>query len=181
MLPFNLPFGEKDRVVELGGGDVPVYHPNVDIRPGPKVDIVADLNERLPFKDGEWDGVFSQFLMEHLKLSRVRPFLGEVHRILRPGGMAIIITANLLEQAHIIIERETTDELINMIFGGNPDYEENYHHSSLTPSYAVRMLREAGFYQVQVFEHPVAKQIMGRSTDMILVARKSGAIVRGVL
>lgn len=176
MQGYLLPFKRGDKVIELGGGDNPVFRPNVDIRAGSTVDIVGDLNEPLPIESESYDGVFSQFLMEHLRLSKVRGFISEVYRILKPGGIAVIITANLLEQAKALIEREEwDDDLIRMVFGGNPDYEENYHHSSMSPRYAIRLFREAGFNTVTIYEHPVAKAIMGRSTDMIIEARKSGA------
>jgi len=163
--------------MELGGGpDHPVFRPNLDVRPGPCVDIVANLNEPLPIESESYDGVFSQFLLEHLRLTKLRGFLSEVHRILKPGGMAVIITANLLEQAKVLVEREEwNDDLIYMVFGGNPDYPENYHHCSLSPQYALKLFRGAGFHRITIFEHPVAKQIWGKSTDMIIQAEKSGA------
>ena len=175
-MTYTLPFAQSDQVIELGGGDTPVFPTNVDSRPGPHTTLVADLNEPLPLENDSYDGVFSQFLLEHLRLPKLRGFLMEVHRILKPGGIAVIITANLLEQARVLIEREEwEDDLIYMIFGGKPDYPENYHHSSLSPQYAFRLFKEAGFVEVTFYEHPVAKQIMGRSTDMIIEARKSGA------
>lgn len=176
MPSYSLPFKPTDKVIELGGGDNPVFPENVDIRPGPKTSIVADLNEPLPIESESYDGVFSQFLMEHLHLSKVRGFISEVHRILKPSGIAVVITANLLEQAKILIEREEwTDDLIYMIFGGTPDYLENYHKSSMNPNYAIKLFRGAGFHSVTVYEHPVAKAIWGKSTDMIIQAKKSGA------
>lgn len=176
---YLLPFKPGDKVLELGGGDNALFPENVDIRPGPKTTIVADLNEPLPIETESYDGVFSQFLMEHLYLSKVRGFISEVHRILKPGGVAVVITANLLEQAKALIEREEwNDDLLIMVFGGNPDYPENYHHSSMSPQYAIKLFKEAGFHSVTIYEHPVAIAIMGRSTDMIIQAKKSGARIR---
>lgn len=175
---YLLPFKPGDKVLELGGGDRAQFHPNLDVREGPGVDIVADLNEPLPIDSESYDGVFSQFLMEHLRLSKVRGFISEIHRILKPGGTAVIITANLLEQAKALIEREEwNDDLITMVFGGNPDYPENYHHSSMSPQYAIKLFKEAGFNSITIYEHPVAIAIMGRSTDMIIQAQKSGAVI----
>ena len=173
MQGYSLPFKPTDKVIELGGGDNPVFRPNVDVRPGPKVDITADLNERLPFDSDQFDGIFSQFLLEHLRLPKLRGFLSEVYRILKPNGLAVIICANLLEQARVLIEREEwNDDVIYMVFGGNPDYLENYHHLGLSPAYAVKLLAEAGFGEVAIYEHPLAKQIWGHSTDMIIHAKK---------
>lgn len=175
MAEYFLPFKAEDRLIELGGGENPVIHPNVDLRPGPMVDTVADLNEPLPLDSDSYDGVFSQFLLEHLRLSKLRGFLVEMHRILKPGGVAVVITANLLEQANILIEREEwNDDLIYMVYGGNPDYPENYHRLGLSPQYAIKLFKEAGFHSITLYEHPVAKAIWGKSTDIIIEARKSG-------
>ena len=137
---YLLPFKQEAKVLEIGGGPNPIFRPNLDIRAGPAVDIVHDANEPLPIESESYEGCFSQFLMEHLHLSKVRGFLSEIHRILKPGGIACIITANLLEQAKLLIEKENewTDDLIIMVFGGNPDYPENYHKSSMSPAYAIK-------------------------------------------
>jgi len=164
---YKLPFKPGDKIIELGGGNNPFSHPNVDFRQLPTVDIVADLEEPLPLENDSYDGIFSHFLMEHLRLTKVRGFISEVYRILKPGGIAIIITANLLEQAKWLIEKEEWDDvIIQMIFGGNPDYPENYHRSSLSPQYALKLFKEARFQSVDIFEHPETK------TDMIIEAKK---------
>jgi predicted SAM-dependent methyltransferase len=169
-----LPFKPIDKVCELGGGETPVFHPNLDVRPLPTVDIVADLTGPLPLESNSYDGVYSSFLMEHLPLQKVRGFIGEIHRILKPDGIAVIITANLLEQARVLIETNEWDNRhIHLVFGGDPPYEENYHKSSMSPQFAIQLFKEAGFHEVTIYEHPVAKQIWGRSTDMIVVAKKS--------
>jgi len=182
MTGYSLPFKRSDKVVELGGDlERPLFRPNVNIIHGPAVDIVADLNDPFPLESGSFDGVFGNFIMEHIRLTRLRQFISEGHRILRPSGTMVMVTSNLLEQSKVIVEKEEqnqmSDDLIRMIFGGNPDYPENYHHSSLSPQYAIKLFREAGFNSVTIYEHPVAIQIMGRSTDMILEARKGGAII----
>lgn len=175
MQGYSLPFKPTDRVLELGGGDNPVFPENLDVRPGPKVSLIADLNEPLPIESDTYDGVFSQFLLEHLRLPKLRGFLDEVHRVLRPGGIAVVVTSNLYEQAKVIIEREGNwnDDIIYMVFGGNPDYPENYHHCSLSPQYAIRLFREAGFGDITIYEHSTAVAIWGKSTDMIIHAMKS--------
>ena len=178
-MSYPLPFKFSDRVLELGGGNNAIFPENIDIRPGAKTTIVADLNEPFPIENETYDGVFGNFIMEHIYLSRLRQFLSELHRILKPGGVACIITSNLLQQCQVLLEKEQSgeinDDVIHMLFGGNPDETWNYHHSSLTPQYAIKLFREAGFHGVAIYEHPVARQIWGRSTDMILEARKSRA------
>src|SRR5437660_1770221 len=54
--------------------------------------VVADLNRTLPYADGSFDLVHSNQVIEHI--SDLDTFLGEIHRILRPGGMSLISTEN---------------------------------------------------------------------------------------
>ena len=49
-MSFTLPFTKEMKVIELGGGTVPVFRPNLDVRAAPNVDIVADFDEPLPIK-----------------------------------------------------------------------------------------------------------------------------------
>ncbi|GAJ19876.1 unnamed protein product [marine sediment metagenome] len=92
--------------------------------------------------------------------------------------MAVIITANLLEQARVLIEREEwDDDLIYMVFAGNPDYPSNYHRSSPSPEYAIKLFREAGFHSITIYEWPPSKEIWGRATEMVIEAKKSGAVI----
>lgn len=97
----------NDKVLELGGGSKPVCPgrwTNIDYRKLPGVDIVADLNEPLPVEDGIYDGVFSSYLIEHLSWRKVRGLIKETYRVLKTGGKAVFITANLLEQAKKLVE-----------------------------------------------------------------------------
>lgn len=173
---YSLPFKPGDKVLELGGGDRPQFHPNLDIREGPGVDIVADLNEPLPIKNESYEGTFSMYLIEHLSWRRVKGFIDEVHRILKPNGISVFVTANLLEQCKLAIkwfEEGKGWEVSQMMFG-NQNYEggdwiSNAHHVGFSPNYAINLFREASFHEVTIFEHPAAK------TDMIIQARKSGA------
>ena len=47
------------------------------------------VGEALPFEDGSFDAVFSAYVFRNL--DSVDETLGEIHRVLRPGGMAGII------------------------------------------------------------------------------------------
>jgi len=53
----------------------------------------ADLNERLPFDNESFDVVHANQVLEHLP--GTDRFVKEVHRILKPGGYAVISTPNL--------------------------------------------------------------------------------------
>ena len=53
----------------------------------------ADLDDGLPFADGEFDVVHANQVVEHVH--RTDRFLSEIRRVLAPGGMVCISTNNL--------------------------------------------------------------------------------------
>jgi SAM-dependent methyltransferase len=55
--------------------------------------VAADLHARLPFSDGSFDLVYSNFVVEHLT-DPPRVF-AEWRRVLRPGGHAVLLTSNV--------------------------------------------------------------------------------------
>ncbi len=50
--------------------------------------LVHDLHERLPFADGSFDRVVSGLVLEHLH--DMASFFSEAHRVLKPGGRAVV-------------------------------------------------------------------------------------------
>lgn len=54
--------------------------------------VAHDLHEPLPFAVGEFDVVFSGLVLEHLR--DLDGFFGEAHRVLRPGGRAVVSAAH---------------------------------------------------------------------------------------
>ena len=46
-MTYTLPFTPQQKVIELGGGNRPYFRPNLDVRSGENIDIVADFNEVL--------------------------------------------------------------------------------------------------------------------------------------
>lgn len=168
-------FNPGDKVLEIGGGDRPQFRPNLDIRKLPTVDIVCDLNDKFPIEDGTYDGVFSSYVIEHISWRKVRDFIKEIHRVLKPGGKTFIITANLLEQCRLLVNTPVwSDNEVCCIFGdqnySGSDWRANSHTCGFSPEFAVRMFKEAGFADVQVAAHPNCK------TDMLIMATKSADI-----
>jgi SAM-dependent methyltransferase len=53
----------------------------------PGVDVVADLNERLPFPDESFDAVSANQVLEHVP--DLVGLVHEIHRVLRPGGILV--------------------------------------------------------------------------------------------
>lgn len=163
-------------LIELGGGEQPAIRPNADIRWGPNIDLVVDFNWPLPLNNESFDGVYSRYCIEHLSWRKSRLFISEVYRILKPGGIAVVITANLLEQCRKLVEnKEWNDDLICMLFGDQnyqgAQWDSNAHHAGFSPDYAIKLFKEAGFYEVKVMPLPQCE------TDMIIEAHKSKAVL----
>lgn len=62
----------------------------LDIAAGPNVDIVTADPYRFPLYDASFDVVISGYCMEHVK--SVWRWVPELARMLRPGGLLVIIT-----------------------------------------------------------------------------------------
>lgn len=160
------------KVCELGGGQCPQFSKklgngiNLDVRAGENVDVIANFEEPLPLPSNEFDMVFSRFVLEHVSWRKLPQFISEIHRILKVGGKATIVTANLLEQARVLVNKSIwgLNDLC-MIFG-DLDYPENSHKSSMSPEFAIRLFKEAGFGKVEVESLPNC------ATDMTIQATK---------
>lgn len=62
--------------------------------PGQKVDIANLNSEKLPYPDAVFDVVTATEVVEHLENHRAA--LRDLHRILKPGGVCILSTPNIL-------------------------------------------------------------------------------------
>lgn len=49
-----------------------------------KVDILADLEQGLPFNDGAFDYIYASHILEHIH--RCADLINDVHRVLKTGG-----------------------------------------------------------------------------------------------
>lgn len=57
--------------------------------------IVHDLSKGIPFGDDSVDAVYHSHVLEHIDRDKVELFLGEVKRVLRPGGIHRIVVPDL--------------------------------------------------------------------------------------
>lgn len=167
---YSVPFKPNDKIIELGGGSNPFYHPNLDVRNVSNVDLVVDFNKTLPIPNNTYNGLFCRYALEHISYRNVRFFLSECYRILKPTGKAVFITANLLEQARVLVNSPADkwcDNYIGMIFGGQ-DYGENSHQCGFSPEYLSRILKGIGFKDIKI--SPIYSDF--GPTDMVVEATK---------
>lgn len=167
-----------DKIIELGGGSRPQFHPNVDIRMcydeagNRTVDFTADFNEPLPVNSDEWDGVYSHFLLEHVSYRKIPQFLAEVFRILKPGGKAVIVTANTEAQVKWAEanpqgwDGRTFFDSVSGLLYGDQDYPENSHRCYFSPKILEELFAQAGFSPVKTTPYGA------RDTDIVVEATK---------
>lgn len=146
-------------MVHLGPGQVR-YLPgwiNVDANLfTAKIDVWADLRNKLPFRDGTVDAFYSHHVIEHLPDAHLGRHFADMFRCLKPGGV-------------IRVGGPNGDEAVRRLVAGDagwfPDWPDkrssiggrfvnfvflrNEHLTMLTFSYLEELATAAGFVNVQ--------------------------------
>lgn len=141
------------KIAFLGCGEFPVTGAiNVDIRDLPGVDVVADAR-KLPFKDGELEGLASRNLIEHFDRHEIKDVAKEWARVVEKGGFIEIETVDMgttMDKWRSI----PTENLIDCIFAAQT-YPENYHKMLMTEDILVSLFRAAGMElgKIERFEY----------------------------
>lgn len=146
------------------------------------VQFIGDLNvDRLPYADGEFSLVVSKDVFEHL----LNPLhaLGEVRRILRPGGHFLFHVPNHFPLTGRLRFLFTNDIDTFSFFGGESRWTfphvRFYEHGE-----ALRMMRSQGFSPVADFSRffpdlPIVTRFSwGRSLGRWLAAREPSQMAR---
>lgn len=127
---------------------------NIDCRKLPRVDVVLDLEkENLPYEDGSVDEVSLEDFLEHLSEARQRPFLVEVHRVLKPGGKVFIKLPDLERIAKRYCglthgtspQHEGDAEIMAATLYGGQNYDHNFHKWGYDWHSLKRILEETNF------------------------------------
>lgn len=140
----------------------------LDIDPGCKPDIVADIID-MPEVDSESvDAVWSSHNIEHVFAHEVPKVLSEFFRVLRPGGQVLVTTPDLQRAAERIASGRLEDPLyesdagpvtpLDMVYGHAGYVAEGFHYmahrTGFTARTLERKLRDAGFAEVKVRREP---------------------------
>jgi predicted SAM-dependent methyltransferase len=60
-----------------------------------EADIYMNANARWPFDDNSVDVLYSEHMLEHIKVDRVPKLLAEAYRVLKPGGLFRVTVPDL--------------------------------------------------------------------------------------
>lgn len=174
-MSISLPFHPTDRILELGGGTNSLKKQgfnvvSVDKNQGEGVDIVRDLENG--FSDlGEYDGLVSIYLAEHISWRKIKQFFNDCFKVLKVDGAAVFIVPNTREQIKKLLEKAEWDEGDSEFLFGGQDYSNNIHKTLFDESYITKLLKNAGFNRVEIKTHPDPN-----ACDMIVYTWKSNAI-----
>lgn len=109
----------------------------------------ADLVEpgrALPYAAGRFDLVVSMDVIEHVPEPGLAPWIEEIFRVLKPGGLAFLTTPNYASKALTFIE-QTVLEAIARRQGFS---RKEMHPSKFTPERLRELLARTGFSRIEL-------------------------------
>jgi predicted SAM-dependent methyltransferase len=126
------------------------------------LDGVSDCRTRLPFRDGVFQGIFTEHFIEHLDyIDEFGLFLAECHRVLAPGGTVRLVTpdAEKYFRSYVSAGLEPMREVRNAPEGFyntraeiiNELFHQGVEHKFIFDSETLAMrCRAAGFSRVEI-------------------------------
>ena len=141
--------------LHLGGSEVKPGWKILNILAGEGVDYVGDIQDLSRFADGACDEIYASHVLEHVPIARPLPTLKGFHRILKPGGRALISVPDL----EILCQLFSSPELdararlhvMKMMFGAQTDAHD-FHYIGLTLEFLGELLQSAGFSRFETVE-----------------------------
>jgi tetratricopeptide (TPR) repeat protein len=142
----------------------------LDIDPNTKPDVIASLTDMRAVDTATVDAVWSSHNIEHLFAHEVPLALGEFHRVLKPGGFALITLPDLQQIAQLVVADKLEEVAyvspagpirpLDCIYGlalavarGN---EFMAHRTGFTATTLRRHVTEAGFVKLTLWTTPLA-------------------------
>jgi len=141
---------EKIKKLEIGSGPKPKEgYVHFDIRSDVNADVVGDAR-KLPFKNEEFDEVYSRFFLEHLPRKDAILSLKEMNRVLKKKGLIEIIVPNIAYFCKLFVEEKGQKKnwALNKIYGFE-NYPEDHHYFGYDEETLSILLSELGFAEIK--------------------------------
>jgi len=136
----------------------------LDIDPGVAPDILASITDMSVVATGSVDAVWSAHNLEHLWAHEVPLALAEFHRVLAPGGFALVTMPDLQQVAELVAQGRLEDAAylsamgpiapLDMLYGYRPAVamgnEFMGHRTGFVAGTLQAHLERAGFQAVRV-------------------------------
>jgi predicted SAM-dependent methyltransferase len=126
---------------------------NIDFVKTEQVDLVHDLNEPLPYKEGEIDHIFASHIIEHFWWDSVYSRIQDWFRVLKEGGTCDIWTVDFDLLVYYYMNATEENFLATMkglnwrMFSDNrPGYP---HHALFNDRLLMYFMKQAGFKTVE--------------------------------
>ena len=139
--------------LEIGSGNKPMKgYLHFDVRKSVNADVVGDACA-LPFKDGEFEEVFSRFFLEHLPRNEAKKALKEMFRVLAKSGRIEIIVQNFVFFFKLFLDStgQKKEWALNKIYGFE-NYKEDHHYFGYDRENLKQFLEEVGFKKIEIIE-----------------------------
>jgi predicted SAM-dependent methyltransferase len=136
--------------LEIGSGNKPKPgYVHFDIRPNVGAEAVGDA-KKLPFKNEEFDEVYSRFFLEHLNRKDAKKAVKEMHRVLKTGGKLEILIPNLEYFCKLFVKEkgQKKEWALNKIYGFE-NYPEDHHYYGYDEETLTKLLKETGFSKIK--------------------------------
>ena len=140
----------QSKKLEIGSGNKPKEgYLHFDIRKNINADVVGDAR-KLPFKEGEFEEVYSRFFLEHLLRRDATKVLGEMFRVLKSNGRIEIIVPNLAYFCKVFAEEkgQKREWALNKIYGFE-NYPQDHHYFGYDDATLAKALENAGFKKIR--------------------------------
>lgn len=139
-------------VVNLHLGCGSIAHPafvNIDLRPYPHVHYLRPIDDLSNFADHTVDLIYASHCLEHFPFRRVPEVLAEWARVLKEGGTLRVSVPNFDSLVEIYRASGNNMDIIQQVIVGGQDYEHNFHYVVFNEAYLSKLLRQAGFSEIQ--------------------------------
>ncbi len=136
--------------LEIGSGNKPKEgYLHFDVRPNVKADVIGDAR-KLPFKDEEFNEVYSRFFLEHLPRKEALVALKEMFRVLKKEGTLEIIVPNIAYFCKLFITEtgQKKEWALNKMYGFE-NYLEDHHFFGYDEETLSKALTLIGFNSIE--------------------------------